>query len=376
MLEYSYWVPYLSVFDHVRVVARARNVPSVPADWKRGDGEGVSLAPLPDYFGPWQYLPRAGEVKRAARNAVGARDAVILYSHGHISCSIEPLLRRTGHPYGVYVIGDPYDAFSPGALRHSLRPLFRWWFTRQLRRQVAGACAVAYLAESPLKRRYPPAPGAFVTHFSMCILPPESFVSAPRLPRQDARTFVLIMVGTLTQLYKSPDVVIDAVAACTREGLDLKLVLVGDGKHRRELEARAAALGLGERVCFKGQLTAGESVRAELDKADLFVLPSRAEALGRAIVEAMARGLPCIGSTAGGIPELLPPDDIVPPGDVPALACKIREVLTNPARMALMAARNLEKAKQYSDEAVHDRRNTFYRYVRERTEAWLQARRH
>lgn len=372
VFAYPAWTRYLAVFDHVRVVARVRESASVPQDWIRADGEGVSFAAVPDYLGPWQYLLRVGQVQRLARNAVGIRDAVILDFHGHIACCIEPMLLRTGHPYGVYIIGDPYDTFSPGSVDHPLRPFFRWWFTRQLKRQVAGACAVAYIAEVPLRRRYPPAPGTFSTHFAAGIMPAEAFVSVPRPPHTQRHAFTLIMVGTLTQLYKCPDVLIDAVAACVHDGLDLKLVVVGDGKHRRELQVRAEALGLGERVCFKGQLSAGETVRAQLDQADLFVMPSRAEGLPRAMTEAMARGLPCIGSTVGGIPELLLPEDMVPPGDVTALARKIRQVVTDPARMARMSARNLEKAKQYRDEILADRRIAFYRYVREKTETWLR----
>jgi glycosyltransferase involved in cell wall biosynthesis len=90
------------------------------------------------------------------------------------------------------------------------------------------------------------------------------------------------------------------------------------------------------------------------------------------MIEAMARSLPCIGSTVGGIPELLPSEDLVPPGDVVALASKIREVVTDSERMARMSARNLETAKEYRDEVLRERRNEFYRYVREMTEAWFK----
>ncbi len=166
---------------------------------------------------------------------------------------------------------------------------------------------------------------------------------------------------------------INAVATCVREGLDLKLIVVGDGKHRAELEAQAVALGLGKRVCFRGQLAAGDAVRAQLDQADLFVLPSHQEGLPKAMVEAMAQALPCIGSTVGGIPELLTPEDMVPPGNVAALARKIREVVTDPERMAHMSAHNLEKAKEYRDEVLREQRNNFYHYVREKTEAWLET---
>ncbi len=115
-------------------------------------------------------------------------------------------------------------------------------------------------------------------------------------------------------MYKAPDVQIDAVAQLVKEGLDVRLVLIGDGKHRAELEARAAAQGIAAAVViFRGQLTAGSAVRAELDAADIFCMPSRTEGMPRALIEAMARGLPCIGSTMGGIPELLPAEDMVPP---------------------------------------------------------------
>jgi glycosyltransferase involved in cell wall biosynthesis len=183
----------------------------------------------------------------------------------------------------------------------------------------------------------------------------------------------LVMVGSLARLYKAPDVLIDAVARCVGEGMDLQLVLVGDGQHRGELQARAAAAGLGHRVRFTGQLYTTEAVRQELDQADLFLLPSRTEGLPRALVEAMARALPCIGSTVGGIPELLPPEDLVPPGDTETLAARIRAVVTDPARMARLSARNLAKAREYHKDLLHARRNDFYQQVYDCTANWLRA---
>ena len=181
------------------------------------------------------------------------------------------------------------------------------------------------------------------------------------------------MVGTLAQLYKAPDLLLDAVAACVHRGLDLRLRIVGEGRYRAVLEARAAALGLGDRVHFRGQLTAGEPVRRELDQADLFVLPSHQEGLPRAMIEAMARALPCIGSMVGGIPELLAAEDLVPPGDPASLARKIREVVTNPERMAQMSARNLMKAREYRSDVLRPRRISFYRHLRAETTRWLKA---
>jgi glycosyltransferase involved in cell wall biosynthesis len=221
-----------------------------------------------------------------------------------------------------------------------------------------------------LQRRYPPGPNAYAVGCSDVELPNETFVAVPRPVQPDKRQFKLIFVGGLGQLYKAPEVLIAAVAANIRSGLDLRLTMAGDGKLRADLEQLAQQLGIHEHVRFAGLLPSGEAVRAELDQADLFVLPSRQEGLPRALVEAMARGLPCIASTVGGIPELLPPEDMVPPGDVAALAAKIREVLASRERLAQMAARNLQHARDYQADILRTRRRAFFEAVRDRTLEW------
>ncbi|MBE9223913.1 glycosyltransferase family 4 protein [Phormidium sp. LEGE 05292] len=372
MFPYSFWLRYLDVFDRVKVVARMSKIREIPPHWKRADGAGVTFALVPDYTGPLQYLFRSMQVKQVVRNALNRTDAVILRVGSQLANDLEPVLRQTQHPYGVEVVADPYDVFAPGSVKHPLRTFFRWMFTRRLQQQCDRACAAAYVTERALQQRYPPANDAFSTHYSSVELADLAFVPLPRSLKQVMRPLTLITVGTLDQLYKAPDVLIDAVAVCVQAGLDLQLVLVGDGKHRGELEAQVAKLNLSDRVFFLGNLPAGEAVRTQLDWADLFVLPSHQEGLPRAMIEAMARALPCIGSTVGGIPELLPPEDLVPPGNVAALAKKIREVATHPERMARMSARNLSKAKDYREEVLRDRRIAFYRYVRDTTQAWLK----
>ncbi len=367
---YSFWTRYLEVFEGVRVVARVRPVPSVPFDWKRADGEGVSFVAVPYYIGPWQYIKRSRQVKHTVRNAVGSKDAVILRVSSQIATCLQPSLRKKGHPYAVEVVADPYDVFAPGSIRHPLRPYFRWTSLYQLKQECAKAVAAAYVTKEALQRRYP------CSHhqvgISDVVLPESAIVNQPRFKLKEKRTLNLIFVGTLAQLYKAPDILISAVDKCVGEGLDIKLTIVGDGQYRKELEAQAAELIDQKKVCFLGQLASGDAVRTQLDKADLFVLPSHQEGLPRAMVEAMARALPCIGSTVGGIPELLFAEDIVPPNNVAALASKIREVVTDSERMLQMSIRNLEKAKEYTDEILHQQRVNFYRYVRQQTEVSLK----
>jgi glycosyltransferase involved in cell wall biosynthesis len=372
MFPYSFWQRYLTAFDGVTVMARAREVERAEIGCQRVAGECVSFAPLPYYIGPWQYMWAARQLRRSANQAIGPDDAVILRVGSQIATTIEPALRRSKKPFGLEVVGDPYDTFAPGAIKHPLRPLFRWSFSRQLQRQCRAASAVAYVTEKALQRRYPTAAGTFSTHYSSIDLTASDFVFGPRPINTAKRTFNLVTIGSLAQLYKAPDVLIDAIAQCAGGGLDLRLIWIGDGKHRREMEAKVAALGLNNRINFLGHLSAGEAVRAQLDAADLFVLPSKTEGLPRAMIEAMARALPCIGSDVGGIPELLAPEDLVPAGDAAALASKIKEVLSDTERLNRMSARNLVKANGYRDDRLNTERTAFYRYLRNHTEAWLK----
>jgi phosphatidylinositol alpha-1,6-mannosyltransferase len=78
----------------------------------------------------------------------------------------------------------------------------------------------------------------------------------------------------------------------------------------------------------------------------------------------MARGLPCVASKVGGIPELLPEEDMVPPDDPVALATVISSVLARPDRRREMAERNLQRAGDYSSEKLKGRRNRFYGRLR------------
>lgn len=373
MFPYAFWQRYLAVFDQVNIVARVKRVSSVPEDWIRSDGDGVIFTAVPYYLGPLQYLRHAWTVGRVVRNSVGDGDAVIMRVGSLLAVCLETRLRREGRPYGVEVLGDPYDVYAPGAVQHPLRPFFRWLSPRQLRRQCAHACSAAYVTESVLQRHYPPPPDAYSTNYSSVELPENALSHNVRVFDKFAKA-TLINIGTMAQMYKAQDVLIEALVLCVKDGMHLQLLLVGDGKHRTDLESLARSNGLNNQIHFLGQLTAGEAVREQLDRADLFILPSRTEGLPRVMIEAMARALPCIGSNVGGIPELLPPEDMVPPGDAKALAAKIQEVLGDPQRMNRMSARNLAKAGEYLDHVLAERRRSFYQIVKDRTSAWLSAR--
>ena len=99
---------------------------------------------------------------------------------------------------------------------------------------------------------------------------------------------------------------------------------------------------------------------AWLSELDLYMQPSRMEGLQRDMIEAMASGIPCVGSTAGGTPELLDPLDLHRPGDVAALSRLVENGLTNPDWRVDRVHRNHALALSFDHERLTAIRSEFY----------------
>lgn len=147
---------------------------------------------------------------------------------------------------------------------------------------------------------------------------------------------------------KGLDVLIEAAASASASVPSLRLLLVGDGPERSRLHAQAAARGLESRVTFAGRRS---DVRPFLAAMDLFAAPSRTEGQGVALIEALACGLPVVGSRVGGIPEVVPEGRcglLVAPGAPEALATAIAALARDPDRRAAMAGEASRHAERYA----------------------------
>jgi glycosyltransferase involved in cell wall biosynthesis len=160
--------------------------------------------------------------------------------------------------------------------------------------------------------------------------------------RKDARTKLnlrsdaplILFVGNLLPV-KGLDVLIDALGLLVREGKPFRCHLIGQGPLRFDLERRAAAAGIGDRVTFIGAV-AHASLPDWFRAADLFVLPSRSEGVPNVLLEASACGIPYVASNVGGIPEIAHTGrgTLVPPCDARALADAIAKALAAPSSEA------------------------------------------
>jgi glycosyltransferase involved in cell wall biosynthesis len=137
----------------------------------------------------------------------------------------------------------------------------------------------------------------------------------------------LLSVGRLSH-EKGHDVLLRAFALLAADGAQVRLTLVGDGPERATLETLARELGIASSVDFVGVLL-DEALAAEMHAADVFVLPSRSEGFGVALIEALATGLPAVATRSGGPQDIMQDGDgvLVEPDDVVGLAAGLSEAM-------------------------------------------------
>ena len=159
------------------------------------------------------------------------------------------------------------------------------------------------------------------------------------LPREarGADTVPTIICVAMMRPEKGHDVLLKAFESVRAEVPGARLVLVGDGSCRNRLEATVRTAGLDDSVLFTGS---DPDIWPHLRDADVFALASRSEALGIAVMEAMAAGLPVVASAVGGIPELVDPGvtgHLFAPGDHVALAAHLIDLLSSPEQRERMS---------------------------------------
>lgn len=177
---------------------------------------------------------------------------------------------------------------------------------------------------------------------------PAFWGAAPTGPRLAHRPPTFLSVGRLHPV-KGHDVLLRAFAPVAAARPDARLVIVGEGGFRAELEQLARQLGIAPQVEFAGHL-GPDAVRARMATARVFVLPSRSEGLPLALLETMSAGLPVIATRVGGVPEVI--DDataiLVAPEDPAGMAAALEAALADIAALEERATRATRHARKFT----------------------------
>jgi L-malate glycosyltransferase len=178
----------------------------------------------------------------------------------------------------------------------------------------------------------------------------------------DADKRVLMHVSNFRPVKRVADVV--RVFAKVLERVPSVLIMVGDGPDRVVAEAEARDLGVQDKVFFLGKI---ESVAPLLAGADLFLLPSASESFGLSALEALACGVPVVGTDVGGLPEVVRHGEtgmLYPAGDIDNMADGSVEILSDRDQWRAMSTLGASDARErFSLDEIVAEYEAFYEYA-------------
>jgi glycosyltransferase involved in cell wall biosynthesis len=168
-------------------------------------------------------------------------------------------------------------------------------------------------------------------------------------PIPEQRAPIILYVGSLIKI-KGVNYLIESLPQVVQQFPDYRLVIIGDGPELPFLKSLGEKLGITQAIVFMGSQTPAQ-VQAWMQQAKLLVLPSLEEGLGVVLLEALACGTPCVGTSVGGIPDVITPEvgRLVPPADPAALAEAILRVLAEPDHWTFLSRNARQRVEQQFD---------------------------
>lgn len=364
--KFEFYQRYIRVFGRLRLVCRCEE----EKDLKKGriplnEDPRIEVVPIPFFQGPKEYAKVFFKVGKVMSDAVKGCDAAVLRVPSTTALRVGKKVNNAGIPYACEVVFDAQDGWQG---EHGLKRLVWKKLDKDTRHLCEEADGVSCVTEHYLQKRYfSKKEGSFSSHYSSLALPATFFSSKRLFPTH----IPFIIAHTANQVHfngrKGHVELIKAVRVLKEKGIEVRVQFAGKDHYRGidKLKALAKTLGVSELVEFVGFLN-----RAELDvflnNADLYVMPTRAEGLPRVIIEAMAKGLPCITTPVSGNPELIDEHFLVPYEKIDELAERIEELITKPEVYEQTSLINFERSKQYEASLLQSRRDEFYNKLKDR----------
>ena len=371
--DYEFWTRYLDVFDDIIVVSRIKDVEiEYVRGFLRSDGKRVSFSSLPYARGMKQYLQQLPGFLKKAKESTEYAECAIIRLPSIAAMFVDVYYKKTKKPYALEIVVDPVNAYA----ENRLAQMFLTWHLKDAALRANG---VSYVTQYALQQQYPSYIKThckdqkhFEAYYSSITLKDTFFATPKQYQNHRGKYRIVHTANNINNSVKGHDVVIKMIRMLRDRGIAVTATFIGDGVKRNEFEQLAESLNVREYISFTGMLASANQVREVLISADIFVFPTKAEGLPRAIIEAMAVGLPCVSTPVNGIPELLEREYLVDPLDVDGFAHVVESLILNPEKLNEISERNIAKAREYETSVLQKRRNEYYESLKKLAEEFKQ----
>lgn len=348
---------YFCVADEIRVLIRTSQIDKTyrEANLQKIDNQKIKVTELGNIVSIKGLLQK-NKLRKRLEPIVDECDLVFLRLPG-ITCNVvADICRQQNKQYLVEVGGCAWDAYwHHGVLGKLVAP----YMEHAEKKTTQSASFATYVTQKWLQERYPCHCDSIEA--SNVYLPEQDEkVLKERLRRinnyKDCKNLTIGTIANVDVRYKGQEYIIKAIAKLNKKGYNLKYELVGGGD-KTFLRNLAIKHNVEKNVLFKGALLHHDVIKW-LDSIDIYAQPSKQEGLPRSVIEAMSRGVPCIGSTTAGIPELLDKESLFLNGNIKQIVRIIESM--DKKRITIMARTNFEKAKKFNKKELDKIRNKYY----------------
>ncbi|MBC2068139.1 glycosyltransferase family 4 protein [Listeria booriae] len=355
--SYSNWERYVAHVDQLTVIARMEPLGDLDTKLLNlSSGENVAFEGMPNPYGIRAFTPFPRGYKTVLATVEKA-DGVIARLPSEIGYMAVKAARKTNTPYCIEVVGDAYNAMATyGDWKGKLYAPFA---ERKMRRSISNANHTLYITDRHLQERYPTSgQSVSCSNVELSNLEIETIERRQERNAKPAEKLIIGMNGSLSSPYKGFETAFQALASIKTELPPFEFRILGRGSKEDWLGV-IEQLGLTEHVVFSGTLP-HQGVYEWLDDIDIFLMPSKTEGQGRALIEALSRGCSCLGSNVGGIPELITKEQLHEPSDTAELANKLVKLAINPKQQQRYAMLAFERAVTFQSERLQEIRQQFF----------------
>lgn len=355
----SFYEKYLDVFDSVRVLGENLKGYLSKSALVEIQDKRIQIEILPSNTRPKDFK-NDRYLKRKLTEEIGQADAILIKPASRRGMMAIRIAEKLQKPYMIEMTGDIHNALmqSPSTVKRLYAPILY----RQIRKAIKNCEFGLYVSKDYLQGKYP-IKGKICGCSDVVLEPSDQSVLDRRIEKINVMEPGAIIKLALVGFYQGNGKGIDtALRAMSRLPSNYRLSVLGNGtaENREKWYAYGAQRGVNrDRLEFPEPLGSVTEVLHWLDQYDFFVFPTRSEGFGRAVMEAMSRGMPCFATDICTMPELLPKRCLFPLDDDRKLAELLMEYTQNKELMRAVACENFAHACDYDFEKLRQRRNEF-----------------